>query len=66
MGTEGGEVRLEPDGAGARTSNQAFYLEWLWFLEGLRTGVPSAMAAGSCLAVTALIEDLYREARGKP
>ncbi len=53
------EMRLEGGSAGATTSNQAFYLEWRWVLDGIRSGTPSPLAAASCLPVTALLEELY-------
>lgn len=56
-------AQLLPPAGGATTSNQAFYLEWRWLLEGLATGVPSPVAARTCRRVTALVEDLYRLAR---
>lgn len=56
-------VELQPLNRGARTFNQAFYLQWEWFLRGLEDGQPSPVAAASCLPVTSLIEDVYRAAR---
>jgi len=56
-------IGLEPRGAGAVTINQAFYLEWRDFLEGLDGTRPSAFTAESALPVTALIADLYRAER---
>ena len=56
--------RLEPGGLGAITTNQAFYLEWRAFLDGLATGRPSEFSAEAVLPVTALIADLYRQGRG--
>jgi predicted dehydrogenase len=51
--------------AGATTTNQAFYLEWREFLDGLREERPSAFAAATTLPVTALIEDIYARGRGR-
>ena len=48
---------------GATTTNQAFYMEWRWLLEGLASGVPSPVAAHTCRPVTALVETLYAAAR---
>ena len=62
----GTAAQLLPAAAGATTSNQAFYLEWQWLLEGLASGVPSPVAAGTCRRVTALVADLYQSARGAP
>jgi predicted dehydrogenase len=58
------QVRLEPSGLGATTTNQAFFLEWRDFLDGLAGERSSAFSAESMLPVTALIEDLYRQGRG--
>ncbi len=52
-----------PSAGGVSTTNQAFYREWRWLLEGLATGVPSPVAARTCLRVTSLVEDLYAVAR---
>jgi predicted dehydrogenase len=48
---------LEP---GAKTSNQAFYLEWRDFLRGLAESRPSIISAASAQLTTALVEELYR------
>jgi predicted dehydrogenase len=61
---ESTEVRLAPLNRGARTVNQAFFLEWRHFLTGLDEGTPSVVAAASCLEATSLIEAVYRSARG--
>ena len=51
---------------GARTSYQAFYLEWEAVIEGLRRGVdPSDLSARDGLWTTSAIERLYR-AGGAP
>lgn len=44
---------------GARTLNQAFYLEWESFLRGLAGGYPSLISAASSSLTAALIDDLY-------
>lgn len=44
--------------AGARTPNQAFYLEWRAFLEGVHERSDSALSARSSLLTTGLMEDL--------
>ncbi len=44
---------------GAKTSNQAFFLEWDLFLRGLEEGKPSAMAASTAFLTSALIDTLY-------
>jgi predicted dehydrogenase len=43
---------------GATTYNQAFYLEWQHFLEGLRTHSESVVSARSALLTTSLVEAL--------
>jgi predicted dehydrogenase len=43
---------------GATTYNQAFYLEWQHFLEGLRTHSESLVSARSALLTTSLVEAL--------
>ena len=50
---------------GATTTNQAFFLEWREFLDGLRDERPSAFSAATTLPVTALIEDIYARGRGR-
>jgi len=54
---------LVPAARAALTANQAFFLQWRAFLEGLRTDKESDISARSALPVTALIEELY--ARGR-
>jgi len=58
------EFSFEPTGLGASTINQAFFLEWREFLDGLAENRPSVFSAESSLPVTALIADLYRLGRG--
>jgi len=43
----------------ARTTNQAFYLEWTDFLSGIVAKQPSVIAAQSSLLTAALIDELY-------
>jgi predicted dehydrogenase len=54
---------LVPGAHAATTANQAFFLQWRSFLEGLRTDTESEVSARSALLGTALIEELY--ARGR-
>lgn len=49
---------ITPPPGGATTSNQAFYLEWEAFLQGLRDGRPSAIAAERCRLTAGLIDDI--------
>jgi predicted dehydrogenase len=51
-------ISLACEATGATTYNQAFYLEWLHFLEGVRTNTESLVSAHSALLTTALIEAL--------
>jgi len=59
-GCEEAQATMEVSGLGARTSYQAFFLEWRSFLEGLRTGSASLVSAASALPTTTAIEGLYR------
>jgi predicted dehydrogenase len=61
LGTPGdsaGCLSLESSMTGARTFNQAFYLEWCDFLQGLRAGRESTVSAGSALLTTRLVDAL--------
>jgi predicted dehydrogenase len=51
-------ISLACEAVGATTYNQAFYLEWLNFLEGVRTSKESLVSAHSALLTTALVEAL--------
>lgn len=51
-------VALESSLSGATTFNQAFYLEWKDFLDGVRNRRESLVSARSALLTTALIEQL--------
>jgi len=46
--------------AGAATVYQAFYMEWMAFLDGVRSRQASKFNARSCLATIRAIEALYR------
>ena len=48
---------------GARTPNQAFYLEWQAFLRGVRERVPSPLNAQTSLLTTSLMEELLTRGR---
>jgi predicted dehydrogenase len=61
----GTAARLVPREGGAENQNQACFLEWSAFLEGLDTGVASAVAASETLLTTAIMDDIYRSARGQ-
>jgi predicted dehydrogenase len=51
-------IRIAPQAPGATTYNQAFYLEWMDFLTGVRTRQESITSARSALLTTALVETL--------
>ncbi len=55
---------LTAPAGGATTQNQACFLEWSHFLAGLVSGTPSLVSASETLLTTALMEDIYRGARG--
>jgi predicted dehydrogenase len=60
-GKSGGEgAVLETPRSGARTPNQAFYLEWEDFLLALAEERPSTVSAASCRSTTSLAEELLR------
>lgn len=52
-------TRLMPARRGAITANQAFYLQWRSFIDGIRAKSASVISAESALLGTVLIEDLY-------
>jgi predicted dehydrogenase len=56
-------LRLLAPVQGARTPNQAFYLEWRAFLDGLAGGRESSISANSAYLTTALVESLHAQGR---
>jgi predicted dehydrogenase len=56
-----GRIALTSSAAGATTYNQAFYLEWMEFLEGLRKKRESLVSARSALLTTTLVERLLQD-----
>jgi len=52
--------------AGAATMYQAFYLEWMAFLDGVRSAEPSKFNARSCLPTIRAVEALYRAGKRNP
>jgi predicted dehydrogenase len=52
--------------AGASTVYQAFYLEWMAFLDGVQSGRPSKFSARSCLPTIRAVEALYRAGKRNP
>jgi len=55
---------LVPAARGAKTVNQAFFMQWQSFFHGIRSETESEISARSALLGSALIEDLY--ALGRP
>ena len=58
-------IRLAPQVAGATNYNQAFYLEWRDFLDGLRAKRESAISAGATQLTTGLVEALLSTGTAK-
>jgi predicted dehydrogenase len=58
-------TRLSLDMNGARSSYQAFFLEWQDVLGAFRTGQPGELSAESALLTTALVDDIYRVGGGR-
>jgi predicted dehydrogenase len=56
-------TRLVPATRGATTFNQAFYLQWRSFADGVRARSESSISAKSALLGTSLIEGLYDAGR---
>ncbi|MGO9988399.1 MAG: Gfo/Idh/MocA family protein [Steroidobacteraceae bacterium] len=52
-------IELTREARAATTANQAFFLQWRSFLEGVQANTESEVSARSALLGTALIEDLY-------
>lgn len=52
--------------AGAATIYQAFYLEWMAFLDGVRSRQASKFKACSCLPTIRAVEALYNAGKGNP
>jgi predicted dehydrogenase len=52
--------------AGAATVYQAFYLEWMAFLDGVRSHQPSQFSARSCLPTIRAVEALYGAGKRHP
>lgn len=57
-------MSVVPQQRGARTPNQAFYLEWAEFLRGLEAGQPSLMSAQSALLTAQAVEAIYQRGGG--
>jgi predicted dehydrogenase len=56
-------TRLVPPTRAATTTNQAFYLQWRSFLDGVSNKIESEISARSALFGTSLIENLYSRCR---
>jgi hypothetical protein len=57
---------LVPAVRAAQTANQAFFLQWRSFLDGLSSKTESEISARSAFLTTLLIEDLYAVGRNHP
>jgi predicted dehydrogenase len=57
-------ITLTSPAGGATTYNQAFYLEWTDFLDGIRQKKESLVSARSALLTTALVERLLQDGGG--
>lgn len=55
-------AHLDTGAMGARTTAQAFFLQWQSFLAGVGTGTPSEVSAQSAVWVTRTVEALHDEA----
>ena len=62
----GGAPLVTMKQAGASTVYQAFYLEWMAFLDGVRNQQPSKFNARSCLPTIRAVEALYRAGKRNP
>jgi predicted dehydrogenase len=51
---------------GSATVYQAFYLEWIAFLDGIRTRQASKLSGRSCLPTIRAVEDLYKAGKLNP
>jgi predicted dehydrogenase len=60
---DGNVASLTMKHSAAATTYQAFYLEWMAFLDGVRTFHPSKFSARSCLPTIRAIEALYKAGR---
>jgi len=56
---------LQMDRSGASTVYQAFFLEWMAFLEGVRNRQPSQFSLQSCLPTIRTVEALYSLGRSR-
>jgi predicted dehydrogenase len=52
-------LRADADDGAARTSYQAFYLEWRDFVESVRGGTAGGYAASTSLRTTRLVDAIY-------
>lgn len=62
MGDHGVLATLDPSRQGARTTTQAFFLQWESFLRGVMTGTESEVSAHSAVWVTSAIDALHAKA----
>jgi predicted dehydrogenase len=57
---------LTANRGGASTVYQAFYLEWIAFLDSMRNRQASKLSARSCLPTVRAVEDLYKAGKLNP
>lgn len=58
-------TRLSLDMSGARSSYQAFFLEWQDVVCALRNGQPGELSAASSVLTTRIVDDMYRLGGGR-
>ncbi len=58
-------TRLSLDIIGARSSYQAFFLEWQDVVGAFRNGQPGELSAASSLLTTRIVDDIYRLGGGR-
>lgn len=58
-------TRLSLDLRGARSSYQAFFLEWEDTVEAFRQGRPGELAASNSVLTTGLVDEIYRRGGGR-
>jgi predicted dehydrogenase len=63
-GNQSNSIRLIDDTPGARTVNQAYFLEWKAFTDGMKGRYESAVSAASAAMATELVEMIHRRSSG--
>jgi len=57
-------TRVHPDIVGARSSYQAFFLEWQDVVSAFKSGRPGDLSAESALLTTRLVDEIYQMGKG--